>query len=561
MGQIDDAIGASRLTRRGVLGAAAGLAAVSQAGAAGQEAALILHNARITTLDPGAPEAAALAIADGRFLKVGTEAEVMPLRGAGTTVIDAGGRRVIPGLIDSHLHIIRGGLNYNMELRWDGVPSLADGLRMLKEQAQRTPAPQWVRVVGGFTEHQFAEKRLPTLAELNEAAPDTPVFILHLYDRALLNRAALRAVGYTRDTPEPAGGMIERDAKGEPTGLLLARPNALILYATLAKGPKLPVEWQVNSTRHFMRELNRLGVTSAIDAGGGYQNYPEDYQVIEQLAAQDQLTVRIAYNLFTQKPKEELSDFRRWTGMVAPGAGQRHVPPQRRRRDAGVLGRRLRGLPRAAPGPRPLDGGRARAGDPPPGREPLAVPPARDLRRDHLALAGRVRARAPRRAADRPQLVLRPCRDHHAAQHRPDRRPRRRHRHPASHGLPGRIFRRALRRRGDGGHAADPGHARCRPAGRRRHRCHPRRQLQSLGLALVAGQRPHRRRRWRCTRPPTGSTARQALRLWTEGSAWFSSEAGRKGRIAQGQLADLVVLSEDYMTVDEPRIRHIESRC
>jgi predicted amidohydrolase YtcJ len=112
---------------------------------------------------------------------------------------------VIPGLIDSHMHIIRGGLNYNMELRWDGVPTLADAMAMLKKQAANTPPPQWVRVVGGFTEHQFAEKRLPTLDEINAAAPETPVFILHLYDRALLNRAALRAVGYTKDTPEPAG--------------------------------------------------------------------------------------------------------------------------------------------------------------------------------------------------------------------------------------------------------------------------------------------------------------------------------------------------------------------
>mgnify|MGYP000668027823 CR=1 FL=1 len=149
----------------------------------------------------------------------------------------------------------------------------------------RTPPPQWVRVVGGFTEHQFTEKRLPTLAEINALAPDTPVFLLHLYDRALLNGAALRAAGYTKDTPAPPGGEIVRDGQGEPTGLLLAQPNAAILYATLAKGPKLPFEYQLNSTRHFMRELNRLGVTGAIDAGGGYQNYPEDYQVIEQLAA------------------------------------------------------------------------------------------------------------------------------------------------------------------------------------------------------------------------------------------------------------------------------------
>ncbi|CAN7371334.1 amidohydrolase [Acidovorax sp. LjRoot38] len=274
---------------------------------------LILRNGRFTTLDRAHPTASAVAIAQGRFTKVGDDREVMALAGAGTRVIDLGGRSVLPGLIDNHLHIIRGGLNFNMELRWDGVRSLADAMAMLKAQVAVTPAPQWVRVVGGFTEHQFAEKRLPTLAELNAVAPDTPVFILHLYDRALLNGAALRAVGYGKDTPAPPGGEIVSDSAGNPTGLLLAKPNAAILYATLAKGPKLPHDYQVNSTRHFMRELNRLGVTGAIDAGGGMQNYPDDYDVIQELADADQLTIRLAYNLFTQKPQHEKEDFLNWT--------------------------------------------------------------------------------------------------------------------------------------------------------------------------------------------------------------------------------------------------------
>ncbi|WP_307654355.1 amidohydrolase [Variovorax paradoxus] len=274
---------------------------------------LILHNGRFTTLDRANPMASAVAIKDGRFLRVGRSEDVLPLAGSGTRVLDLQGKRVLPGLIDNHLHIIRGGLNFNMELRWDGVRSLADAMGMLRRQVAVTPAPQWVRVVGGFTEHQFAEKRLPTIEELNAVAPDTPVFLLHLYDRALLNGAALRAVGYTKDTPAPPGGEIVRDASGNPTGLLLAKPNASILYATLAKGPKLPFDYQLNSTRHFMRELNRLGVTGAIDAGGGFQNFPEDYQVIQQLADAGQLTIRLAYNLFTQKPKQEKQDFLNWT--------------------------------------------------------------------------------------------------------------------------------------------------------------------------------------------------------------------------------------------------------
>jgi predicted amidohydrolase YtcJ len=274
---------------------------------------LVLHNGLIATLNRSNPSVSAVAIKDGKFVAVGSDREVFAVAGANAKVIDLKGRRALPGLIDNHLHIIRGGLNFNMELRWDGVWSLADAMAMLKKQVSITPPPQWVRVVGGFTEHQFVERRLPTIEELNAVAPDTPVFILHLYDRAMLNGAALRAVGYTKDTPQPPGGEIVRDVNGNPSGLLLAKPNASILYAALAKGPKLPFEYQINSTRHFMRELNRLGVTGAIDAGGGSQNYPEDYAVIEKLSDEGQLTIRLAYNLFTQKPKGEKADFLNWT--------------------------------------------------------------------------------------------------------------------------------------------------------------------------------------------------------------------------------------------------------
>ncbi len=281
---------------------------------------LILHNGAITTLDDGHPQVSAVSIAGGRIVAVGGE-ELLKTAGKTTKRIDLKGRRVIPGLNDSHLHVIRGGLNYNMELRWDGVPSLADALAMLREQARRTPPPQWVRVIGGWTEFQFAERRMPTLEEINQVAPDTPVFVLHLYDRAIVNGAALRALGYTRETPDPPGGQIQRDNAGNPTGLLIAKPNAMILYASLAKGPKLSYSDQVNSTRQFMRELNRLGLTSAIDAGGGFQNYPDDYKVIEDLAGKGELTLRIAYNLFTQHPKGELADFSRWVKMTSPGKG------------------------------------------------------------------------------------------------------------------------------------------------------------------------------------------------------------------------------------------------
>jgi len=156
---------------------------------------------------------------------------------------------------------------------------------------------------------------------LNAAAPDTPVFVLHLYQSAILNRAAVRAVGFTKESVAPPGGQIVRDHAGEPTGLLLATPAASLLYATLAKGPTLADAEQINSTRHFLHELNRLGLTSAIDAGGGFQNFPENYGAVMKLAEEGLLTMRIAYHLFPQTAGQELDDLRRWIGMVRPGDG------------------------------------------------------------------------------------------------------------------------------------------------------------------------------------------------------------------------------------------------
>lgn len=282
---------------------------------------LILHNGMLSTLDPAMPSATAIAITEGRIVAVGSDMEIMGLKTVNTETVDLNGRRAIPGLNDSHTHLIRGGLNFNLELRWEGVPSVSDALSMLKKQAEITPAPQWVRVVGGWSEFQFVERRMPTLEEINQAAPDTPVFILHLYGRALLNKAAINVLGFDKDTPNPPGGVIEKSSDGQPTGLLLAAPSALILYSTLARGPSLPVEDQVISTRHYMREMNRLGITSVIDAGGGGQNYPEDYSVIQQLNDENLLTVRVAYNLFAQNAGNELSDYEKWVKVTSPGAG------------------------------------------------------------------------------------------------------------------------------------------------------------------------------------------------------------------------------------------------
>jgi predicted amidohydrolase YtcJ len=228
---------------------------------------------------------------------------------------------VIPGLIDGHLHVIRQGLHFNLELRWDGVRSLKQGLDMIREQANRTPEGQWIRVVGGWVEHQFEEKRLPTLAELDEAGHGRPVFVLHLYDCALVNRVGLGLLGYSASTPNPPSGEIVRDGSGNPTGVLIARPNAFLLYNTLNMLPKMSFEQQLSSTLAYQYELHRFGLTSALDPGGGFQNYPTDYKVVQELDKKGQLSLRIAYSLFPQKAGSELADFKKWAEIVKPGDG------------------------------------------------------------------------------------------------------------------------------------------------------------------------------------------------------------------------------------------------
>src|SRR3954452_18916282 len=519
---------------------------------------LILHHGLFATLDRSNPAATAVAIKDGLFTAVGQTGDVMKLADSSTKIVDLKGRRVMPGLIDNHLHIIRGGLSYNMELRWDGIWSLADAMAMLKKQVAITPAPQWVRVVGGFTEHQFAEKRLPTVDELNAVAPDTPVFILHLYDRAMLNAAALRVIGYTKDTPEPPGGEIVRDAKGNPTGLLLAKPNANILYATLAKGPRLPFEYQVNSTRHFMRELNRLGVTGAIDAGGGFQNYPEDYEVVQQLNEAGQLTIRLAYNLFTQKPKGEKADFLNWTKTSKYKQGDDYF----RHNGAGEM------LVFSAAD---FEDFRVARPDMPPEMEGELEEVVRVLVQNKwpwrlhatydetisraLDVFERVNQDMPLEGLhwffDHAETISDQSIDRIAAlgggiavQHRM--------------AYQGEYF---VERYGAGAAEATPPVARMLEKGVK--------LSAGTDATRVASYNPWVSLAWLVTGRTVGGLRiypkrncldrETALRMWTENVTWFSNEEGKKGRIQVGQLADLIVPDRDFFSCADNEIADITS--
>ncbi len=474
-----------------------------------------------------------------------------------TRLIDLCKKRVIPGLNDSHIHLIRGGLNFNLELRWENVPSLSDALAMLREQAARTPPPQWVRVIGGWSEFQFAERRMPTLAEINEAAPNTPVFILHLYGRALLNKAALRVLGFTAETPNPPGGVIEKDHSGAPTGLLLAKPSALILYSTLARGPGLALADKVNSTRQFMRELNRLGVTSIIDAGGGWQNYPDDYAVIEQLHQNRQLTVRIAYNLFAQKAGSELDDYQRWINMTAPGAGdamyRMNGAGENLAWSAADFENFLEPRPDLAPAmetelEKIVELLAANAW-------PFRIHATYDESIDRLlTVFERVNGREPFRARfiiDHAETISARNIERIAAlgggiavQHRM--------------AFQGEYFQQ---RYGAAATANTP----------------PLREMLANGLPVgggtdatrVASYDPWVALYWLSTGKTVGGQSlyadnnvlsrSEALHLWTRGSAWFSGEAAYKGSLEKGAYADLAVLSADFFEVEDAAIRQIYS--
>ncbi|MCA7951432.1 amidohydrolase [Burkholderia seminalis] len=519
---------------------------------------LVVFNGKIATQDDTRSFVSAIAVAGGRIVATGSDRDVLRHAGTGTTCIDLNGRTAIPGLNDAHLGAIGGGLRFNMELRWDGVTSLADALDLLRRQVQRTPAPQWARVAAGWTAFQFAEKRGPTVAELNAIAPDTPVFIQHLDDSAWLNAAAVRALGYGRDTPDPPGGELRRDRHGRPTGLLLARPDPAVLQAALAQGPTLGGDDRLNSTRQLMHALNRVGVTSVIDAGGDGLAYPDDYAAIVELARRGELTARIAYSVGAQRAGRELDDFAQWIAQMTPGGGDAFL----RTNGAGA-----RLVFSAVDLGNFLDLRR----DLPASLEAELAPVVRLL----------VRHRWPFRlhaihdesicrfldvfeAVDRetPFDGLRWCFD------RCER---------ISDANIARIA--AL----GGGVTIQPRMAFQGEAFVARYgagaatRAPPIRAMLDAGLPVGAGTgatcaasyNPFVALYWMVSGRTVGGTAlyparnrlgrMEALRRFTVGSAWFSNEDACKGALMPGQYADFAVLTDDYFTIDAPRIPSLAS--
>ena len=292
--------------------------ALSSRTTAAQSVDSVLFNGKVLTVDADFSMREALAIADGKVFATGTSADMKKLADGRTRLIDLGGRTVIPGLTDGHIHGVRAALTFGTEVNWIGVPSLKDALDKIRQAAAAQAAGSWIVVAGGWTEEQFSEKRRPTPQEVAEAAPQNPVYIQHLYDWLLLSPKAMETLNIHGDDDVAPGGKLELGADGKPTGIVVAGGGAL--GKLFDKLPKPTLAQQVESSKKFFREMNTLGITGIVD-GGGVSMYPASYQAAFSLWHDKDLTVRIAYHLCAPKPGSELADLQNLTQLLPQGFG------------------------------------------------------------------------------------------------------------------------------------------------------------------------------------------------------------------------------------------------
>ncbi len=527
-----------------------------------QSADLVIYNGKIATMLKPGEFKEAVATKNGIILAVGTSKEILAnYKNQNTVVIDAGGKTVVPGLNDSHIHLIREGLNFNMELRWDGVKTLKRAMEMLKEQAARTPAGAWIKVIGGWNEFQFEEKRQPTIDEINEAVPDKPVFITYLYGKAFLNKKGIEVLGYNKDT-RYEGSLIELDNNGNPTGLMYAKQTPKAIYTTLALTNKLSHEEQINSTLQLYRELNSFGLTSAVDAAGGGQNYPDDYSASLELAKQGKLTVRTSYYLFAQQKGKELQDYEKWIAATYPNKND-HILMANGFSTAGA-GENL--IASAADFENFLEPRIVLSDEMETDLEPVIRLLVKNrwpfrLHATYGESIDRMLTVFEKVNAEMPFNGLRWFFDH--AETITDKELERVKKLGGGIAVQFRMyFQGELYKKMYG----EPG-----------KQIPPIKKMLALGLPVGMGTdapristyNPWMALHWLLTGKTIGGMQFwpkeqvldkfTALQLYTSGSAWFSGEEKDKGKIAKGMYADMVILSDDYFSVTAEQVKKIES--
>ncbi len=517
---------------------------------------LALLNGKIVTADRDFSIKQAAAVKDGRFLAVGSNEEIRRLVGPNTRTIDLKGRTVLPGLVDSHIHALRGARTFDLEVNWVAVKSLAEGLKLITERAVKAPPGTWIRVVGGWHETQLAERRMPTVAELDQVAPNNPMWMQRLYDRAILNTAGLKALGITPDVQDPPRGKVVRDASGKPIGVA----GFFGILNWYLKLPRPTLEEEIQSTRNYFRELNRVGLTTALDVAGGGQSWPDGYRAVEELHRRGEMTLRVRWYMQPLNwPGREIEAVRQFIASVRPGSGDDMLTP---------LGIGEGIMPS-------LFDGDAFVPNP-----PTFAPKALEDWKTIVRLV----------AESSWTFQVHSTRDNSARQLLPaieeivkeipafkNRRFSFAHLEDVSVETMDRI--KAL---GGGITVQDRliyhGEDVVKTLGRDFvRRAPPLKTMLRRGVPVGGGTDATRTAPyppfwsiwWLVTgktlggqsiRGPEENLSREeALRVYTTGSGWFSFDEGKLGSIEPGKLADLIVLTEDYLTIPEDRIKDLES--
>jgi len=508
----------------------------------------VLVNGKILTVDAQFGTREALAIRDGKIQAVGTSAEMRRLAGPRSRVIDLQGRTVIPGLIDSHLHAIRAAETFATEVNWIGSPTLTDALGRIRQASRAMRPGAWLIVAGGWNVQQFKENRRPTQAELVEAAPNNPVYVQLGYGWAMLTPAALKALNIANDGDVPAGGKLEKDANGKPTGAISGGQGAII--ALFDKLPKPTFDQQVDGTKKFFRELNRLGLTGVVDPGGN-NLAPDDYQAVFRVWRDHEMTLRVAYTLCGQTPGSEFAELKNLVALMPQGFGDDML------RFNG-LGERITAAMNN--NPRPTDADKEQY------YEIVKWAAERGLSLtmhwNNDASVGQLLTIFERVNKDVPIAPLR-----WSIAHLNDASPATLNRMKAL-GV-GWTVQDAMYFGGDA-YVQQAGAEAAR-------RVPPVNTGTKIGVPIGGGTDAHRvasynpftSLQWFLDGKTVGGVAIRgaeetpdraaALRFYTLGSAWFSFDENRRGSLEAGKLADLAVLSQDYMTVPVGDIHNAET--
>jgi len=505
---------------------------LSAASASAQSPDTILVNGKILTVDAQSSTREALAVRDGRIVALGTSAQMRRLAGPQSRVIDLQGRTVIPGLIDSHLHAIRAAETFATEVNWIGAASLTEALGRITAASRAMKPGAWLIVAGGWNVQQFKENRRPTQAELVAAAPDNPVYVQLGYGWAMLTPLAIKALNVAT----------------APDGSISGGQNTII--ALFDRLPKPTFDQQVDGTKKFFRELNRLGITGVYDPGGN-NLLPDDYQALFKVWRQGEMTVRVAYTLCGNVPGGEFEELKTLVSLVPQGFGDDMLR-------FGGLGERITAAMNN--NNRPTDAEKAKY------YEIVRWAAGRGMTLtmhwSNDASVGQLLDIFEKVNQETPIANLR-----WSIAHLND----------ASEGSLRRMkalgigwtVQDAMYFGGDG-YVQQAGAAAAK-------RVPPVNTATRIGVAIGGGTDAHRvasynpftSLQWFLDGKTVGGTAirgpeetpdrLEALRFYTLGSSWFSFDEKKRGSLEVGKFADLAVLSKDYMTVPVDQVHTIES--